>query len=243
MIRPLAVLALTGFAVTASSQDLTITFKSSDGSTAMNYFSKDRMRMNSGRSDSIMEFDSGTMINIDHQKKEYSEITIAELDANMKAMSAKMEESMAKMPPQMREQMAKLMGGATADVTVTKGGTKTIAGYVCQEYTVTMGKNMTQESCNSTALTPPFDPANFQKLTHLSIPMMQGADKLIEKMSVIQGISLMNHTSINMMGNKRDTTMEATEVKKGPIAADVFAVPAGYKKIDSPMKNMGKMGR
>jgi hypothetical protein len=37
--------------------------------------------------------------------------------------------------------------------------------------------------------------------------------------------------------------MEATEVKKGAIAADAFAIPAGYKQVESPLKKMGKTGK
>jgi hypothetical protein len=242
MIRPLAVLALSAFALSASAEDLTITYKSTDGSTSTSYFSKDRIRMNTAKSDTILEFTTGKIINIDNQKKEYSEMTIAEIDEAMKAASAQMEQAMANVPPQMREKMAGMMGGAGAEATVTKGATKTIAGYPCQVWTIAMGTTMTQESCNTTALTPPFDVANFQKLSRVSIPMMQGMDKMFKKMAEIQGISLMHHTTMNMMGRKTDTSSEATEVKKGAIAADVFAVPAGYKQVESPMKKMGKPG-
>lgn len=243
MIRPLAVLGLSAIALSASAEDLTIAFKSTDGSTMTHYFSKDRIRMNSGRTDTIMEFASGKIVTIDHQKKEYSEMTVAEIDEAMKGMAAQMEQAMAQVPPQMREKMAGMMGGAAAEVTVTKGATKTVAGYSCQTYTITMGASMTQETCNSTALVPPFDPANFQKLSRVSIPMMQGMDKMIKKMSEIQGIALMQHTTMSMMGRKTDSGMEATEIKKGAIAADVFATPAGYKMVDSPLKAMGKRGR
>ncbi len=243
MKRTIAVLALLTTAATAPAQDLTITFKSTDGGIATHYFTKDRIRMNNGQNDTIMEFASGKIVTIDHKKKEYSEMTVAEMDQAMKAMAAQLEQAMAQVPPQMREQMAKMMGGATSEVTVTKGATKTVAGYSCQTYTVTMGANMTQESCNSTALTPPFDPANFQKLSRVSIPMIQGMDKLIQKMSEIQGIALMQRTSMSMMGKKIDNGMEATEVKKGPIGADAFATPSGYKQVESPLKKMGKMGR
>ncbi|MBX7186703.1 MAG: DUF4412 domain-containing protein [Vicinamibacteria bacterium] len=243
MIRSVAVLALSALALSASAEDLTITFKSSDGSTNTHYFTKDRIRMNNGRTDTMLEFTTGKIVNIDNQKKEYSEITIAEIDEAMKAMSAQMEQAMANVPPQMREKMAGMMGGAAAEVTVTKGATRTIAGYSCQEWNIAMGKNVTQETCNSTALTPPFDPANFQKLSRISVPMMQGMDKMFKKMAEIQGISLMHHTAINMMGRKTDTTSEATEIKKGPIGADAFAIPAGYKLVESPMKKMGRSGR
>ncbi len=243
MNRSLAVFALATFASTAKAEDLTIVFKSTDGGTATHYFSKDRIRMHNGRNDTIMEFASEKIVSIDHQKKEYSEMTVAEMDQAMQAMSAQMEEAMAKVPPQMREQMAKMMGGASSEVTVTKGASMTIAGYPCQAYTITMGANMTQETCNSTALTPPFDPANFQKLTRVSIPMVQGMDKMVKKMSEVQGIALKQRTSMSVMGKKIDNGMEATEVKKGAIGADAFATPSGYKQVESPLKKMGKMGR
>ena len=240
MLRSVAVIALSAFALSASAEDLTITFKSSDGGTATHYFSRDRIRTNNGKSDTIMEFASGRIVMIDNQKKEYSEMTITEIDEAMKAASAQMEQAMANVPPQMREKMAGMMGGGAAEASVTKGETKTIAGYPCQTWTISMGTTMTQETCNSTALTPPFDPANFQKMSRISIPMMQGMDKMFKEMAKIQGISLMHHTTMNIMGRKTDNGSEATEVKKGPISADVFAIPAGYKQVESPMKKMGK---
>lgn len=242
MMRSVATLALSLVTAAAGAQDLTITFKSSDGGVTTHYFTKDRVRMNGAKSDTMMEFSTGRIVSLDHQKKQYFEMTVDELDATMKGAAAQMEEAMANVPPQMRAQMEKMMGGGASEVTVTKGAVRTIAGYPCQTYTVTMGATMTQESCNSTALTPPFDPANFQKMSRVSIPMIQGMDKMIKKMSEIQGIALMQRTSTSMMGRKSDTSMEATAVSQSAIAADVFALPAGYKKVDSPLKNM-KMGR
>ena len=242
MTRSLVAMSLSLFALSASAQDLTITFKSTDGGSATHYFSKDRIRMNGGRTDTLLEFASGRIVTVDNQKKEYSEMTVVEIDEAMKGMAAQMEQAMAQVPPQMREQMAKMMGGAAAEVTVTKGATKMVAGYSCQSYTITMGANMSQETCNSTALTPPFDLANLQKLTRVSLPMIQGMDKFIQKMSEIQGIALSTHMSMSMMGRKTDTGLEATQISKGAIPADVFALPAGYKKVDSPLKKLPKMG-
>jgi hypothetical protein len=242
-VAGLAAFAFSAPALNASAQDLTITFKSSDGGTSTNYYSKDRVRASSGRSDTILEFATGKLITVDHQKKEYSEITFAEMDAMMKAQAQRMEEAMANVPANMREQMAKMMGGMAADATVTKGGTKTIAGYSCQEYTVTMGANLTMELCNTTALAPPFDPAHASKLSRVSVPPLQGADKLAKKLAEVQGIGLSQRTTTNVMGHKTETSSEATEVKKGSIPADVFAVPAGYKQVESPMKAMGRIGK
>jgi hypothetical protein len=59
----------------------------------------------------------------------------------------------------------------------------------------------------------------------------------------VEGLPLSETTSFSMMGQSMNTTKEATEVKKGPIAASVFEPPAGYKKVDSPLKAQGKQGR
>ena len=40
-----------------------------------------------------MEYAAGKIVAIDHKKKEYSEITLAEMEAAMKAAAAKMEEA------------------------------------------------------------------------------------------------------------------------------------------------------
>jgi len=221
----------------------TLPCKRPDGSTPTNYSTKNRIPRATGKTYTIMEFPPGKIVTIDHQKKQYSEMTVEEMDAAMKAMAAQMEQTMASMPPQMREKMAGMMGAAVGEVTVTKGASKTVAGYSCQTYTVAMGTNMTQETCNTTALVPPFDLANLQKMSRISIPMMQGMDKMMKKMSEIQGLPLWQHTTMSMMGKKVDTTLEATEVKKGAVAADAFATPPGYKPVESPVQKAGKAGK
>ena len=237
-----AISALAFAASAASAQDLTITYRMGDGQTASHYFTKDRVRMSTGRTDTIVDLASGRIVSLDNEKKQYFEMTIDEIEAAMKGASAQMEQAMAQVPPAMRAQMEKMMGGAAAEVTLTKGGTKTIAGYSCQLYTITMGQNVSQESCHTTAITPPFDPGAFKKLSRASMPMMQGADKFVAKLSEIQGLSLMENTTMSMMGRKNVVSMEATEVKKGPVPASVFDMPAGYKKVESPLKQMGRMG-
>jgi hypothetical protein len=42
------------------------------------------------------------------------------------------------------------------------------------------------------------------------------------------------------MGLSNETSREAVEVKEGPVPADAFAVPAGWKKVDAPMLETGR---
>ena len=70
-----------------------------------------------------------------------------------------------------------------------------------------------------------------------------GFGQLPEKMKEIEGLTLADRTSIRMMGRGSESSREATEVRTGPIPAssfDVAAIAKGYKKVDSPLAELGK---
>jgi len=237
-----------------SAEDLTITYKVTGRGdaplTITQYYSASKIRMSDGERDTVMDLAGGRILTIDNKKKEYSEILLSEIEAMMTQANAQMEEAMKNVPPAMRDQMSKMMGGAASgaatSINVTKGGTRKVVGYACQEYTITMGDSWKSETCNTTALPLPFDPAQFRKLSSFSNPaFMKSAAKMAEQMQKVEGLPLAETSSMNMMGRSMTTTKEATEVKKGAIAASVFEPPAGYKKVDSPMKSMpqGKPAR
>src|SRR4029453_12491109 len=108
----------------ASAEDLTLVFKSTnkDGaSTATSYYSSEKMRTGDAEHETVLEYAAGKITSIDHKKKEYSEITLAEMDAAMKEAQAQMDqmaEQMKNMPPAVREKMEAMMGGAAGSVTV-----------------------------------------------------------------------------------------------------------------------------
>jgi len=251
--------ALVLAALPALAEDLTIVFKDNTGSTQTHYFTATKMRTSGGDHETIMDFSTGTITVIDKKKKEYSQVTVEQMEAAMKQAQAQMaqaqaqmEQAMAKVPPEMREKMQQMMGGMGAGfagaITVTKGGTRKVAGYDTQQYTITMGDMMKHDVWNTTSLQLPFDPAQFRRMSGFANPaafgpMMKGMSKMAEKMKEVQGFTLAETTSIKMMGRGNDTSKEAVEVKKGPIPADAFAVPAGYKKVDSPMLKMGQAGK
>lgn len=238
-----------------AAEDLTIVFKETGGNgagaTTAQYYTSAKMRHNQGDHDSIVEYATGKIIFIDNKKKEYWEATAAEFEAQMKKMNAEMEKmnaQMANMPPAVREKMEQMMGGGGA-VTVTKGGTKKIAGYDAQQYTVAMGQMMTMETWNTTALklpVPEIDVKRFASLAGNTMgqmannPMFKSMAKLGEEMKKIEGIALATNTTFKMMGKTNVTSREATEVKPGPVPDSVFGIPADYKKVDSPLAKMGK---
>ena len=243
----------------ASAEDLTLVFKttSKDGSlTSTSYYSSEKMRTGDAERDMIVEYGPGKITSIDHKKKEYSEITVAEMEAAMQKATAKMEEAnkqmeqqMAAMPPAAREKMEAMMGGITGAVTVTKGGTRQVAGYSCQDYTIAMGQSMTTKVCATTALAFPAPNVDYRKFTGLASsagslaqnPMFKGMSKVADEMKKIEGISIAEATSLKVMGRNIDNSKEATEIKKGPIPAtafDVATIAKGYKKVPHPMTQM-----
>jgi len=247
--------ALCLFSVAAAplaAEDLTILFKETSGGTAANtaqYYTKSKMRTNGAERDTIVDYGTGTITTIDHKKKEYSQITAAEMEAAMKKMSAEMEKmnaQMQAMPAAMREKMESMMGGGS--VTVTKGGAKKIAGYDAQQYTVAVGQMMTMETWNTTALKIPVPEADFKRFASMAgtlgglaaNPMFKGMSKLADEFKKIEGLSLAETTTMKIMGKSTVTSKEAVEVKQDTVPESAFAIPAGYKKVDSPMAKMAK---
>jgi len=245
----------------AAAEDLTLVFKSTGSkgaTTATSYYSSEKMRSGDAENETIVEYGPGKIVSIDHKKKEYSEITLAEMEAAMKAASAKMEqasaqmqEQMKNMPPAMREKMEQMMGGGAGAITVTKGAVRKVAGYDCQDYDVKMSTTMDMVVCATTAIAPPapnVDPSRYASVAGPAAalaanPMFKGMAKLAEEMRKIEGFTLADSTSLKVMGRSFDSTKEATEVKKGPIPAsafDVASIAKGYKKVENPMAKMGK---
>jgi hypothetical protein len=252
--RALALCSLTVAATPLLAQDLTIVFKETSGSgapaTTAQYYTKAKNRTNGVDRDILIDYATGTITTIDHKKKEYSEITAAEIEASMKKMSAEMEKmnaQMANMPPAVKEKMEQMMGGG-GTVTVTRGGTKKIAGYDAQQYTVAFGQMMNMETWNTTALKYPIPEADLKRYASLAgsastiaaNPMFQGLGKVADEMKKIEGMALAQTTTFKMMGKSNVTTKEAVEVKLDPVPDSVFALPAGYKKVASPMAKMAK---
>ena len=255
--RMLAAVAVASvLAAPAFAEDLTIVFKTTGGGgggTVTHYFSSDKVRTGDADNETVMDYAAGKIVSIDHKKKEYSEITFAEMEAGLKAAAAKVDEAsaqmqqqMATMPPAMREKMEQMMGGAASAVTVTKGGTRQVAGYTCQDYTLAMGQAMTMKMCATTALQYPMDYRKFQALAGSAAamannPMFKGMGKMVEEMKKIEGLTIADSTSMKMMGRSSESSREAVEIKKGPIPAaafDVTALTPGYKKVPHPITKL-----
>ena len=218
----------------AGAEDMTIvskvTVNQGAPTTQTQYIGAQKLRTTDGETDTIVDAAAINYTVINHKKKEYYQFTRDELLAAM----AKFEEQMA---GPMAAVMEKMMGGPVGEVTLKKGAARKIAGYDCVTYTVALGENMRYELCAAEALVIPAAYYDTLKGSYaLMGPMGHRFLKVFEQMKRIPGMPLAFSGNVNVMSIKMRIDSEATEVKRGPIPESVFAVPAGYKKKDSPFK-------
>jgi hypothetical protein len=232
-------------------EDLTILSKvTRDGGapqTTASYISSDHIRMSLPiiGQEMILTIASGDITMLDPAKKTYFIMT----RQDMEAMKAKIQEPMKKaeevmkdLPPDQKAEWEATIEGMVT-ITVEKSGTsRTIAGYDCDNWTVSFKDFTKSEQCMTTQLK--FPAAAWEAYKGLTDPMQAtmaamgptsaGAAKMQEQFEKMKGFPLANTTTI-MPEPKIVIATEVTSVKYGPIPASVFEIPAGYKKIDNPI--------
>jgi hypothetical protein len=232
---------------TAAAEDLTVVSKESGsrgaGGTSTLYISSSKIRLSNPSHDTIFDVASGKMAVIDPQKKQYWESSAEEREAGFRQMeeqTKRMQEQLANLPPAVREKMAGATGAMGASITVQKGtGTKKIAGYDCEQYLISMGESIKIEKWVTQDLQMPLTLFDAQKATFAGNPMLKNFARMADEMKKIKGFPLGETTTIKgLPGVGGETSREATEVKKGPIDPSVFAIPAGYTKVESPIARM-----
>jgi hypothetical protein len=232
--RSIAVLACAALPALAGAEEITIvsktTVKQEAPITSTQYIGTDRVRTSDGENDVIFDVGTGRLTVINHKKKEYYEVTRAEMQASMQKLEQQMSGPMAGM-------MEKMMGGAAGEVVVKKGAARKVAGYDCTNYTFTLGENMRYENCMTQALQLPAAYYDALKSPYVMMgPMGKRFEKVFDSMRQVKGVPIAMSSSVKMMGVNVQIASEATEVRKGAIPASAFQLPAGYKKKDTPLK-------
>lgn len=222
-------LLLAAFALPLAAQDLTVISKVTMGDhsgTSTQYMTSTKSRSTDGQSDSVIDFPTGRLTFIDHKNKSYWETTLQEMASYMD----KLEKDMKGNP-----MLANMFGGPE-DVSVEKGkGSRKLAGYDCDDYTMKMDESFVFELCAARALQPPPQYFEGRKLSYAAMgPMGKRFAKMFDEMKKIKGYPLALDMDVNMGMAKVATSSEAIEVKKGAIPDSTFEIPAGYKKKPSP---------
>jgi hypothetical protein len=251
-------------ATIAFGQSLTIVSRvTRDGgapTTTTSYISGDHARWSSGEGgDVIIDAKSGQMTILDARKKTYYVMTRQDIDAAAAKMQEQMnspemkksQEAMKNLTPEQRKRMEAAMGSMFS-VNVEKLGTsRKIAGYNCDDWTMTIGQMSTTVECVTSEVKFPTQAWDMYKgwsdymknLMAAMGPMAKNMASMQEEMKKIKGFPLAQKTTVSVMGRKSVTTNEVTEIKNGPVPATAWDIPAGYTKIDNPMTKMMAKGK
>lgn len=245
-------------------QDVTITSKvTREGttSTTTNYVTSDHARFSEPNgNDVIVDLKSGDITIVDAKKKQYSVMTQKDMDDFFAMMNERMnspemqrmQEQMKNLPPEAKQRMQSMMGDAMKASVEKTGTSRTIAGYKCENYSVTIGQFSKAEHCLSTAVKlPPQAWDRYKKFSETVMsmrgamgPMASGMDKMRAEMAKLKGFPLATTTTTTIMGRTSTSASEVTSIKYGPVPASAWDVPAGYAKVDSPLKQaMTRRGR
>jgi hypothetical protein len=252
-------------ALPAIAADLTIVSKvTHDGGpaeTSTSYISSDHVRMSQpDGNEAIIDLKSGQMTVLQGKKKTYYVITRQDMDAAAARVKEQMnspemkkaQEQMNNLPPEQKKQMEAAMGGMFAYDVQKAGTTRTIAGYKCENWTVTIGQFSKSLQCVTNELKFPAQSMDMYRSYADSMknmmaamgPMAMNMAAIQEKAKKMKGFPLANATTTNVMGQRSVTTSEVTAIREGSIPASTWEIPAGYKKVDNPMmQSLGQRGK
>ena len=249
-------LALAGaLAAPLCAEDLTLVWKVSGRGDApgkrTQYIGAHGMRSAEGDKDFIADLSAGKITMIDHRKKEYSETTLGEIEAAMQRASARMREASARMQDDDRDDATRDPRRSWARarapglaVSVTKGGTRRIAGYEAQQYTLSLGEAVTTEMWNTKELPLPVqDPGEFRKLAAIGLPSVQGMDEVFVEMKKVEGVSLAQTTRSQLLGRTIDDherghrgpqgTHSRRDIRRGRDRSRIRKVPSPLARLGS----------
>jgi len=204
---------------------------------------------------------------IEPQKKSYMEWTpetmqqmagqVAGANSQMAAAMAQMQAEMAKLPPEQRAQMEAMMAGrggfaglaggrggapAAPQVSYTRaGGSKTVAGWSCDQYRKTVNGQQEEDLCIARIAATGFSQADFQVFERFSNFM----SPIMSQPSVPKN-DIMNWTDMNkaigFQGVPLDTVMYSSgkpnrqqtvnKAERTAIPASTYELPTGLTKQD-----------
>jgi hypothetical protein len=192
------------------------------------------IRSDSPKGSMIMLVDEKKIIMIDHQNKTYTEMPMNMGDiASQAAKEAGKDDEDAEKMNQANQAM---MQGMKMEITVQPTAeTKKIKNWNCKKYNMTMNTFMGPMSNEIWATEDlKIDKAMYTKLMTAfmsAMPGMQsGSEKMIKEVEKIKGVQVFSITKHEMMGQTMSSSTELLEFKDGTAPANLFKIPAGYKK-------------
>jgi hypothetical protein len=255
--------ALAGVVVTSTQTDLDT--KKVNPSTA--YIDTDRMKIITPDNIIIFRGDLNRVWVIEPEKRTFVEMTpeimqqmagqVAGASAQMAAAMAQMQAEMAKLPPEQRAQMEAMMAGrgglaglaggrggppAAPQVSYTRaGGSKTVAGWSCDQYRKTVNGRQEEDICIARITATGFSQADFQvfeRFSNFMSPMtsQQGVPKNdfmswneMNKAIGFQGVPL---DTLMYSGGRPNMQQTVNKAERTAIPASTYELPSGLTKQD-----------
>jgi hypothetical protein len=207
-----------------------------------------KIRTDAGKNTSvILDPGAGVMTIIDHNKKTFTKINKADLDAFAKQLA----DMMAGLPPEMQKMMAGRLGGGGGNAIVDfqpTGATSSVGGKPCKVYQMTMSGKVHSESCLADAAAldvPAADRATMQAAMAWSKELTDSLSKgplgrFGDSVPFRNGGFPVRSTTFNSDGSRN--TSELAGVSTAAVSADTFAMPAGYKEQKLDLPKIGRGG-
>jgi hypothetical protein len=221
-----------------------VTTNGKPAGTETNYISNDHIRTShAGGTDMIFNLKTGVMTTIDDKKKTYYEVTKQDMEAMQAKMAEKMNDPKMKQAMAMMQGMSQSMAGST-EVKKT-GVSRKVAGFACEEWSISMGGMMTMTECVTNDLKYPVQSwaalAEFSESMRKSMsgsgfgPQPKSGADFAEKMKSIKGFPVASSSTVDAGITKMTNSSEVTEVRHTTIPASTWEVPAGFAKVENPM--------
>jgi hypothetical protein len=255
--------ALAGVVVTSTQTDLDT--KKVNPTTA--YIDTDRMKIVTPDNTIIFRGDQNRVWVIEAQKRTYVEMTpetmqqmagqMAGANAQMAAAMAQMQAEMAKLPPEQRAQMEAMMAGrgglaglaggrggppAAPQISFTRaGGSKTVAGWSCDQYRKTVNGRQEEDVCIARIAATGFTQADFQVFERFSnfmsaMTSQPGTPKSdfmnwneMNKAIGFQGVPL---DTVMYSGGRPNMQQTVNKAERAAIPASTYELPSGLAKQD-----------
>ena len=180
---------------------------------------------------------------VDSERKTYTEMTKAEIEAlggQMAGMMAQMEQQLKSLPPEQRAQVEAMMKGrgmgavGAPKIEYKKVGTDTVGKWTCDKYEGYADGKKTSDLCTVDPKVLGFSAADFAITRELADffkkLMPAGAAQMFSiGTPEDQGFSGIPVRSVVTVGG-RQMTSEITEVSRQTFPDSIFQVPAGYQK-------------
>jgi hypothetical protein len=230
------VLVVSGCAWAPAWADLTVITRYTlvDGDTLVrpSYYTRTRVRVTSpDGKEFLFNSKSDSVTVIDHKTKSYWTGPRSLADSVAAKLMAQNAVDVSNMDPS--EYAAKIEAFNKSIQVKATGKHKKIAGYPCDQWTLSAGPYLDNDRWIARSLVVPNYGPEMQKavLATIKDPLGRQLMRMLIDMRTKDGMVLVSRTSFQTLGRKGEFDFEATKVVTTPIPATAWAIPEGYKQV------------